>query len=157
MSTGYIFIPNSSAVPSSQYWTRHGCSSEGLLGWTVFLVAHVQAYSRSPNWEIIWYQPIRRESGIWLMGVPSRQATGPASECDLLIQWRRRQCEKQSSKDARKLSQSPKKILQKKIPQKTFNDLSVNRLDTYGFNFPPRTHDLFKSRGKSLGQNVVLV
>lgn len=37
------------------------------------------------------------------------------------------------------------------------NDLSVNRLDTYGFNFPSNTHDLLKSRGKSLGQNVFLV
>lgn len=40
------------------------------------------------------------------------------------------------------------------LTKQHFNDLSVNRLDTYGFNFPSNTQDLVKSRGKSLGQNV---
>ena len=32
------------------------------------------------------------------------------------------------------------------LTKQHFNDLSVNRLDTYGFNFPSNTHDLVKSR-----------
>lgn len=43
------------------------------------------------------------------------------------------------------------------LTKQHFNDLSANRLDTSGFNFPSNTHDLLKSRGKSLGQNVFLV
>lgn len=43
------------------------------------------------------------------------------------------------------------------LTKQRLNDLSVNRLDTSGLNFPSNTHDLLKSRGKSLGQNVFLV
>lgn len=128
--------------------------SRGLGSSFVFLVAHIQAYFLSWDWEIRQHQPTKlersQESDLWMYNKVKLEGlwanvTSSLNEDFCGIR----------SRVLKMLKRFPGHL--NNLTKQHFNDLSVNRLDTSGLNFPSNTHDLLKSGGKSLGQNVFLV